>query len=165
MDAFEIDISRFCRLKERRDGELLVKDLPRLAAESVDGFGSLRWELQGGSGNLGHPQLELAVAGTVKLVCQRCLQSFDFPIDSTATLVVAESDAAANELGDLFESEDVEVIVGSSGFNVLQLIEDDALLAIPFSPRHDVCPENAVLPAGGAIEKESPFAVLKKLKQ
>lgn len=166
MNDLQIDAFEFCRLKERREGEVAVAELPRLAEESVDAAGTIRWALQGGTEKHGHPRLDLSVKGDVRLVCQRCLSPFTFDIDSTSVLVLAPDEKSADEIDALLEDEDVEVIVGSHSFDVGQVIEDEALLAIPLSPRHEAC-------AGGAAvaepdpepKKESPFAVLKNLKK
>lgn len=166
MNAFVIDAFEFCRLKERREGEVAVADLPRLAKESVDQAGMLRWALQGGSTRQGHPQMVLSVSGTVRLVCQRCLASFDFAIASESTLVLAPDEDSADEIDAQMGDDSVEVIVGSRSFDILQLIEDEALLMIPLSPKHETCPDQLV--SGVAkedAEKASPFAILKNLKQ
>jgi uncharacterized protein len=42
------------------------------------------------------------------------------------------------------------------------LVEDEALLSLPLSPRHEVCPEGSE--AAVSSKLESPFAILKKLK-
>lgn len=165
MNAFVIDAFEFCRLKERREGEVAVSDLPRLAKESVDEFGSMRWSLQGGKDSLGHPQLILSVAGTVQLICQRCLAPFAFDIESESILILASDDASADAIDALLDDDAVEVIVGSRNFSILELVEDEALLAIPASPRHAICPERLVTDTPKDAEKVSPFAVLKNLKQ
>ena len=165
MDGFVIDAFAFCRLKERREGELPVRDLPRLAAETVDASGVLRWSLQGGANQHGHPQLQLSVAGQVRLKCQRCLQALEQDIDSASELVLAQDDASADEMEALLADEDVEVIVGSHSFDLLQVIEDDALLALPLAPKHDVCPGQTGLEKLKDEKKESPFSVLKNLKK
>ncbi|WP_420475275.1 YceD family protein [Noviherbaspirillum sp. ST9] len=165
MNAFVIDAFEFCRLKERREGEIPVADLPRLAEESVDKAGSVRWVLQGGSDLRGHPQLDLAVSGALNLMCQRCLTPFEFQIESEATLILAQDEGSADEIDAQLADESVEVIVGSHSFDVTQVIEDEALLTIPLSPKHDVCPDLTVKVAPQEVVKESPFAVLKKLKQ
>ena len=165
MNAFVIDAFEFCRLKECREGEISIADLPRLAEESVDKSGSVRWTLQGGVDMRGHPQLVLAVSGVLNLMCQRCLTPFAFEIESGATLVLAQDEGSADEIDAQLADESVEVIVGSHSFNVAQVIEDEALLTIPLSPKHNVCPGVAVQESTAEGEKESPFAVLKKLKQ
>lgn len=165
MSAFVIDAFEFCRLKERREGEIAVSDLPRLAKESVDEFGSLRWSLQGGKDSLGHPQLTLSVVGAVQLICQRCLTPFAFDFESESVLVLAGDDASADAIDALLDDDAVEVIVGSRNFSILELIEDEVLLAIPASPKHAVCPERLATDMPKDAEKVSPFAVLKNLKQ
>lgn len=165
MNAFVIDAFEFCRLKERLDGETAVADFPRLADETVDKSGLLRWSLRGGSNVHGHPQMGLEVSGSVKLVCQRCLTPMSFDIENHATLVLAEDEGSADDIDALLGDEEVEVVVGSKSFNIAELIEDEALLALPLSPRHETCPDQLALPATKDVEKESPFAILKNLKQ
>ncbi|HYD97636.1 MAG TPA: DUF177 domain-containing protein [Noviherbaspirillum sp.] len=165
MNAFVIDAFEFCRLKERREGEVAVADLPRLADESVDRKGMLAWTLHGGNNRQGHPQLSLSVSGSLHLMCQRCLAPFEFKIASDATLVLAQDEGSADEIDALLADESVEVIVGSHEFDIGQVIEDEALLAIPLSPKHDVCPDLPAVKPAPEDEKVSPFAVLKKLKQ
>lgn len=165
MNGLVIDAFAFCRLKERRDGALPVAELPRLAAETVDAAGALKWSLYGGSNQHGHPQLTLSVVGTVDLKCQRCLQALNYDIQSSSVLVLAQNEESADEMEALLADEEVEVIVGSQSFDVLQVIEDEALLALPLSPRHVVCPGQTGLEALPEEKKESPFSVLKNLKK
>ncbi|GAB3547148.1 DUF177 domain-containing protein [Noviherbaspirillum agri] len=165
MNPFVIDAFEFCRLKERREGEVAVANLPRLAAESVDSFGTVRWSLQGGSDKQGYPQLVLSITGSVRLMCQRCLAPFVFDVASESVLILAPDESGADEVDALLGDESVEVIVGSRTFDVGQLIEDEALLAIPLSPKHETCPDQLMVDAGKDAEKVSPFAVLKNLKQ
>jgi uncharacterized protein len=165
MSAYVIDAFEFCRVKERRDGELKVAELLRLAEESVDQSGIVRWTLKGGSNMHGHPQLNLSVTGSVKLMCQRCLTPFEFMIESDSVLVLAPDEGSADEIDALLADEEVEVIVGSRTFDIRQLIEDEALLTIPLSPKHETCPDQLVLGPAKEVEKVSPFAVLKNLKQ
>lgn len=167
MDDLTIDAFEFCRQGERREGELPVAQLPRLAKETVDASGVLLWSLQGGRNQHGHPQLTMTVRGNVSLTCQRCLQPYRFDIDSSAILILAQDEASANEMDALLadEGDEVEVVVGSRAMEVAGLIEDDALLALPLSPRHEVCPDPDAIPRAPAEEKISPFSVLKDLKR
>jgi len=170
MQAFVIDAFTFSRLEEQRSGSILVADLPRLTEESANADGALDWSLQGGKDELGHPQLKLSVNGAVQLMCQRCLTPFAFDIDSESILILAKNEENADEIDALLEDDEVDVVVGSKTFNVMDLIEDEALLAIPQSPKHAVCPELPLASADttAAIDAEvgkkaSPFAVLKKI--
>lgn len=167
MQAFVIDAFSFCQLKEHREGSILIADLPRLSAESASSDGALHWALTGGKDNLGHSQLSLTVTGSVQLMCQRCLTPFAFEIDSKSVLILAKNEDNADEIEALLDDDEVDVVVGSKAFNVIDLIEDEALLEIPQSPKHAVCPQDS--PEAAAVEthanskKESPFAVLKNI--
>jgi uncharacterized protein len=165
MSAFAIDAFEFCRLKERRSGEITIADMPRLVAECTDSAGILQWGVEGGKDSLGHPRLRLLVTGSVKLICQRCLQAFDFAIRSDSVLILAANEAVADELEEQLDDDTVEVIVGSKTLDLLALVEDEALLALPISPKHDVCPAENLSESIKLPEKESPFSVLKNLKK
>jgi uncharacterized protein len=151
MSAFAIDAFEFCRLKERRNGQIAIADMPRLAEECADSAGVLQWSVEGGKDSLGHPRIKLLVTGSVKLICQRCLQAFDFAIGSDSVLILATNEAAADEIEEQLDDDTVEVIVGSKALDLIALVEDEALLALSHSIK---------LP-----EKESPFSVLKNLKK
>ncbi|MBK1890833.1 DUF177 domain-containing protein [Undibacterium sp. 14-3-2] len=170
MQAFVIDSFAYCRLEEQRSGSILVADLPRLSGESANTDGALNWSLSGGKDALGHPRLVLSVTGSVNLMCQRCLKPFAYEIDSESVLILAKNEENADEIDALLDDDEVDVVVGSKAFDVNDLIEDEALLAIPQSPKHAVCPDVSLASANttAAIEaevskKESPFAVLKKI--
>jgi uncharacterized protein len=164
MSVFVIDSFEFCRLKERREGRVAVVDLARFSAECADQSGFLDWSVEGGVGPLGHAQLVLSVSGAVQLVCQRCLTPFSFDLASQSTLVLAKDEQSADEIDELLADDSVDVVVLGKSADVLALVEDEALLAIPLSPKHDVCPDPAVQDVLGAA-KGSPFSALKDLKQ
>ncbi|GGI53126.1 YceD family protein [Oxalicibacterium solurbis] len=165
MTAFAIDVFEFCRLGERREGEVSVADLPRLVAECIDANASLHWTLQGGTNSFGHPQLTMTVAGKVRLVCQRCMTALEHEIASEQVLVLARDEEQADEIEELLDDESIDVIVGAKSMNILDLVEDEALLSLPLSSRHEVCPDGAMQDAAGNVRKPSPFDVLKGLKQ
>jgi len=164
MSAFVIDTFEFCRLREQAEGLLQVADLVRLADETVDRSGTLHWSLVGGDDKLDHPQLRLMISGQLNLVCQRCLTAMPFTIASESVLIVAKNEDAADAIEQLSDDEEIDVIVGDVAFDVTHLVEDEALLALPLAPKHDVCPGKAAQPSVAA-EKLSPFSVLKNLKQ
>jgi DUF177 domain-containing protein len=165
MNAFVIDAFEFSRRKERHEGETAVTDLPRLAVELANRSGLLRWSLQGGADRLGHLQLTLSVSGPVQLRCQRCLTPFEFAIESESILIVAMDEASADEIDALLADDMIEVIVGSRAFDIIELIEDEALLALPLAPKHATCPDQVALDMLKNAERDSPFSVLKNLKQ
>ena len=156
-----IDAFAFCRTGEQQAGKLTVPELTRLRAECVSDEGGIEWQLVGGSHANGYPLLNLTVTGTVQLMCQRCLTPFVFQIQSSTKIILAKDEQTADEIDASLEDDEIEVIVGSKAFDILVLIEDEALLAIPLSPKHEVCPTKEKLDAFATAKKESPFAALK----
>lgn len=165
MAEFVIDAFGFGKRGEHLVGDIDVADMGRLAKETIDRVGAFHWQLKGGIDRLGHPQLSLQISGAVQLLCQRCLTPFSFRLNSHSVLVLAPDEKSADEIDALLDDESVEVIVGSASMNILQIIEDEALLALPLSPRHEVCPNRITVEDAELPKRESPFSVLKNIKQ
>lgn len=166
-----IDAFAFCRGGEQQTGTFTLAELARLRAECASGQGEVAWALVGSTHASGYPGLHLTVNGTMQLMCQRCLTPFIFQIQSESTILLAKNERVADEMDASLEDDEVEVVVGSKAFDIVALIEDEALLAIPLSPKHEVCAAEKKLDGkkSGAEKldalaikkKESPFAVLK----
>jgi uncharacterized protein len=79
---------------------------------------------------------------------------------------------ASEEQAELEDEESEEdVLVLSRDFNLLELIEDELLMALPVVPKHEVCPAPVKLQAQDADfdeaapeQKPNPFAILQQLK-
>lgn len=164
MSAFVIDAFEFCRNNGGREGVTPVAEMKRLAADCTDTSGEIAWSLEGSmSKPHGFPQIVLSVRGPVQLQCQRCLAPFEYMIDSSTVLMLGKGDAEADEIEEIIDDESIDVIVGSQTCDIRDLIEDEALLALPQAPKHEVCPETTALDALKS-GKPSPFDVLKGLK-
>ncbi|HEV7814366.1 MAG TPA: YceD family protein [Janthinobacterium sp.] len=163
MNAFVIDAFDFCRINGSREGVTPVAEMTRLTKDCADQSGMVAWKVQGGTSKLGYPQLTMSVSGIVQLMCQRCLTPFAYAIDSSTVLMLGKTDEEADEIEEIVDDESIDVIVGSRAMNIADLIEDEALLALPLAPKHAVCPDTALLDAAKS-EKKSPFAGLKDLK-
>jgi uncharacterized protein len=163
MSAFVIDAFEFCRSNGFREGVTPVADMTRLAADCADNTGEITWSIQGGQTRQGYPSITLSVAGTVQLVCQRCLASFGYHLDSSTMLVLGKDDEEADQIEEFLDDESIDVIVGSRTTDIRDLLEDEALLALPQVPKHEVCPDSQVVDKLKS-DKPSPFAGLKNLK-
>jgi uncharacterized protein len=164
MSANFIDPFKVSRLAERLEGETPIAAMERLAEAAHDKVGNISWVVQGGIDRFDYPQLSLHVTGAVNLLCQRCLTPLRFEIDSQALLVLAKDEARADEIEAQLADDAIDVIVTSNELNLNDLIEDEALLSLPFAPKHDVCPDATALTDLVKNDKASPFAVLKNLK-
>lgn len=163
MSAFVIDAFEFCRSNGHREGVTPVAEMSRLNKDCADQSGNIAWSVDGSTSKHGFPQLTLSVSGTVQLVCQRCLTPFAYEMDSSTDLMLGKDDAHADEIEEIIDDESIDVIVGSRECDIRDLIEDEALLALPQVPKHAVCPSNDLLDKL-KDDKPSPFAGLKHLK-
>ncbi|NGZ86133.1 YceD family protein [Duganella aceris] len=163
MNALVIDAFDFCRGNGSKEGVTPVAEMTRLTKDCADNSGTIAWKVVGSTSKMGFPQMTLSVAGTVQLVCQRCLTPYAHEIDASTLLMLGKDDEQADEIEQMLDDETIDVIVGSRSMDVMDLVEDEALLALPHTPKHDVCPDSALLDKAKS-EKLSPFDALKGLK-
>jgi len=163
MSAFVIDAFEFCRSNGHREGVTPVAEMSRLNKDCADHSGEIAWRVEGTTSKQGYPQLTLSVSGTVQLMCQRCLTPYAFEMDSSTVLMLGKDDEHADEIEEMLGDDSIDVIVGSRSCDIRDLIEDEALLALPQVPKHEVCPDNKLLDVLKS-EKPSPFAGLKSVK-
>jgi len=155
------------------------------ASESLSCFDRLLEEAQGaGAQNPVHftakgltrplgatsEQVWLALTAEVALpqICQRCLGPVDVAVsfEREFRFVASEEVAAVED-----EESEEDVLVLSRDFNLLELVEDELLMALPAVPKHEVCPGGVKLQVADpdfveeAQEKPNPFAVLEQLKK
>ena len=102
-----------------------------------------------------------ALAALVEAQCQRCLEWMPLSIDTSIGVVALEP-------GDLVagENQDDDVVIAPGGrLNVLDLIEDEILLACPMIPGHaEQCSENGpACRADGSANINRPFEGLAEL--
>lgn len=139
-----------------------VAEMSRLNKDCADHSGVIAWAVDGTTSMQGYPQLTLSVSGTVQLMCQRCLTPYGFEMDAGTVLMLGKDDEQADEIEELLDDESIDVIVGSRTCDIRDLIEDEALLALPQVPKHELCPDSTLLDVLKS-EKPSPFAGLKDL--
>jgi uncharacterized protein len=153
-----IDGLEFARTGSKLQGAWPLADLPRLRDTLRRGNGSVAYELQGVPELRGRPALRLKVAGTLLLTCQRCLEELDYPLSIEVALLLAASQAEID--AEPFEVEMPECIVAGREMPVLDLVEDELVLAVPIAPRHERCAAGRARPEA---LKHTPFAGLRGL--
>ncbi|HYF41547.1 MAG TPA: YceD family protein [Ramlibacter sp.] len=170
--ARKLDVKAFAEEGASLAGQGSVSDHGRLMQETEGRGGELpvRWSARGELRNPGHVQpqvwLHLEAGATLALTCQRCLAPVQerVEVDRLFRFVADEALAAAED----DESEE-DVLAISRAFDLLELVEDELLMALPVAPRHEVCPEPVTLSAAdpefdAGPGRENPFAQLAKLK-
>jgi uncharacterized protein len=157
-----IDSLEFARTGQALHGSLLLPELGRLKDSLADAVGTVEFDVTGGHDAHHRPILKVAIHGTLRLQCQRCLEALDYPLQILNTLLlVGAGGAGAGELAD----EEIEWIEASRELDLATLIEDEILLSLPYAPRHE---EGACRPLGTATAEgaaSSAFARLAALKR
>lgn len=164
-----LDVSRFAEAGATLSGVDPLSKYPRLATEAEAPTPDLfvQWTAVGGQrqGSLGtlEPWLHLSLDVTLPLVCQCCLGpvATGLQVDRWFRFVADEAAAEAQD-----EEADEDVLATSQEFDLYALMEDELLMEIPVTPRHDTCPQAPRLTFADADFDEAgqkrphPFAVL-----
>lgn len=149
-------------------------DFERLLSEACEphGVSGLAWTAVGeqrpGVDGTPEPWLHLVARASVRMVCQRCLApaTVDVGVDRWFRFVADETTAAAQD-----DASEEDVLALDPKPDLLQLVEDELLMALPLVPKHPVCPEPPPMNAGDdefeavLAQKPSAFAALAQIKR
>jgi uncharacterized protein len=170
LDPRRLDVAGFAAAGAALEGEAELTSLPRLAADLVTPADAapapVRWSAQGVQRSpVGRPQeiwIELKAQARVWLACQRCLNPLPTALDVDRRIrFVAGEDEAAR----LDEELEDDVLALPRSIDLVELVEDELILALPLVPRHAQCPTPASSDAPAAVPaRPNPFAVLASIK-
>ncbi len=178
----QVPLARFSRLMLEQSsdsgGELLgLEELPSDVQALLDSQ-SVHWRLEGffDEDELSAASSVNARAGFVlhahaalKMTCQRCLGLCAQALEVHRTFRFVRDEQMALEMDDASED---EFLVLSTAFDVLELMEEELIMALPLVPLHEHCPVPLAqqLPNKFSSDDEfeekrpNPFAVLSALK-
>jgi uncharacterized protein len=170
VDPKRLPVVAFAQKAGRFRSSLPLTSFPRLMQETggLGGGNLVEFEVRGEliADPLGHrePWLHLWAQASLPQTCQRCLGPVDISVELERDFRFVASEALA-EVEDEESEEDVLVI--SRAFDILTLVEDEALMAMPAVPMHATCPQPLKLQAmdpdfdAEAEVKPNPFAALR----
>jgi uncharacterized protein len=155
-----IDSLDFAQNNQQLSGELLIADLLRLSDLLSSTQGVLSFTVQGRVDQLGVPLLTFTLSGCCQLRCQRCLGGMDYPI-ALESGVFLRTEAELDALED--DDEEFDSVLAEPRLDVQSLLEEELLLSLPISPRHEFCQATE----RHAVQEDvrHPFAALAKLKR
>jgi len=175
--ARRLDVAAFAQAGASLSGRDPLQKYERLAQElrRPEADSTIEWQAQGehraaADGSV-RPALHLRASVALPLTCQRCMGTVATPleVDQWYRFVATEDIAMAQD----DESEE-DLLVMEPHFDLLTVLEDELLMALPLVPMHDECPVAPVLQVGEEAlaaqatetgEKPNPFAVLAQLKK
>lgn len=138
--ASRFDAFRLSAREERIAGSLDARDFDNVADGLVPGDDPvpIAWSIEGRRNAEGRPSLAIDLAGSVPLVCQRCLGRLDWPVRQATELLLAGNE---REFATLDADSEAEVILADGPLDPAVLVEDELVLTLPFAPRHEgACP-------------------------
>ena len=173
-DALHLNIAAFAMGQGALTGTDSLVRMERLVAEAQGYIEStvVRYSASGSMRSDGasaeQAWLVLTAEAALPMICQRCLGPVDVTVqfERQFRFVATEEIAAAQD-----EESEEDVLVLSRDFNLLDLIEDELLMALPVVPKHTVCPGAIKLQVADpgfteeVAEKPNPFALLGQLKK
>jgi uncharacterized protein len=196
-DLRALDLFEFAQSRRQAAGGVRASQLPRMLNEmpadapdrdtvfTWQAEGSTQPELQDDGTEAPQPYLRLAVHGSVWIECQRCLSPYSQHLDVDATYRIVATEEEADEFP--LDDDEVEVIVGSRQFDLVDLIEEELLLSLPLVPSRPetrlscTVGQTSCLGTSGdesdegaandearpddSLVKPNPFAALSSLKQ
>ncbi|TNF93235.1 MAG: nucleic acid-binding protein [Gammaproteobacteria bacterium] len=146
-------------------GELPYSDCERLASLIESGKGRISVFLGFSKDDAGVWEVTGNIAGIVEMTCQRCLQPVEIPLELEISLGIVANENAADSL-----STHLDPVIADDGvIDLVALVEDEMILALPSIPKHGQCElpiEQGLVEVGEdeKSERENPFAVLESLK-
>ncbi len=123
-------------------------------------------------------RLRVKIRTALHLECQRCLEGFLQKIDISAQFVLLESHQEVEDFP--IDNFDEDALLQSDAFDLMELIEDEVLLALPLVPKHpqgecallksstgalvEADDKSKIAPVESEKGHKNPFLGLKKLK-
>lgn len=154
----------------RIEAEALPQQMPRLYALSqYSPREPLRWRASGLS-DLALSErrywLRLEANAPLTLTCQRCMNPLSLDLHVKRRFLVVRNEAMASNLEDAAQ-DDYDVIAHDKHFDLLALVEDELLLALPIVPKHLQCEPPGASQAEAPLltNRPKPFAVLSSMKR
>lgn len=153
-----IDSRRFVERRYGIDAMLAPELLGRLDDEVVEDFAPIAVHIEVARSPRGLSGLRVRLDGVVSVECQRCMNPVLVKLAPRVRFELVDTEAAL----DVDDDDRWDVVLHAERFDLLHLLEDELLLALPFAPMHETC----AAPADSAVgERIMPFALLAGLKK
>lgn len=166
----QADPRRLCEQGKSFAGRIALRDFPRLTPLLASVEGEAAFTLEFDRDPERRPRIRGQVRARLALICQRCLQTMELPVEVSFQLSPVNGPREAENLPEDYDP----LLIEQALLHPQDLVEDELILAIPPAARHPEA-ECAISMADFVVEpdvpesrgprKENPFAVLSKLKR
>ena len=138
------------KLVDSFDVDLLTRLTETLAVQDKT---QVNFELVGNGKQFRQPSLDLRIKTDLPVICQRCLNQMTIHLALSYHYLVCDVENDVPE-----DDDEIDWLEINHEMNLLELIEDELLLAMPIAPTHKEACNKTSMQSG---EKPNPFAVLK----
>ena len=123
--------------------------------------GILNWRLSGEISADKKARLHLSLTGNVAVPCQRCLEPMMIALSISSEFILVKDESEIPPEED--DVKDHDYLVAEAEMDVLQLVEDEILLTLPYAPKHEI-KDCAVKAEVNERKAPNPFAALRDFK-
>lgn len=124
----------------------------------VDTSGTVALRLQGDKDKQNRHRLNVDIDVQLRLCCQRCLNAMPYVLAEKSQIILAKNEDEA----DAFAEDEVDVLLVAETLDIRQLAEEQILMALPLSPKHEDCGEADL--TRHQDQTDNPFSVLANIK-
>lgn len=157
-----IEPMRLAAKGARLRGDIELSKMTRLAPHLQTQAGAVCVDISFSKNNKGVQRINGELKAQLKVLCQRCLEPMEIPVCAELKLELTDTLAAEPRIQDNYEP----LLVTAESLSLVELVEDELLLALPFSPMH---PEGecatAMTQYYSICTRENPFTLLSSLKR
>lgn len=155
-----VDAIRLAGRGARIENDTPVATMLRLAGMLADDTGTVRSQMGFVRDAADRVVIDGHAAAMLTVTCQRCLDALPVQVAKDFRLGLVDDDAQADRLPD-----GIEPVLSDDGHvSPLAVVEDELILALPIVALHQDCSPPADAAPAPAKVGDSPFAVLKQLK-
>ncbi|RTL13041.1 MAG: metal-binding protein [Neisseriaceae bacterium] len=149
---------KFAKSAHEISGELALESVERI--QEIGEFkGTIKYTLKGSVDRLNRPTLILSIYGIISALCQNCLQPLELSVENqTPITIFFNEDQLDAALFSESESDVSDGVLAEDEFDVMQLVEDEVIMLLPYAAKHDSC-----IGLSYHDKVESPFNILKQI--
>ena len=102
-----------------------------------DTSGDVEYTLDGFRDSLKRLSLRLHLSAELKVTCQRCMDSMPYSLDTDSVITLFTDPDKLEEACE--QDEELDAVIAEPELNLTALIEDEIIMGLPLSPKHDDC--------------------------
>ncbi len=157
-----IEPLRLAKAGKCLNGQFRLNVFHRLGTLLNNDLGNLVYRLDFAEDPNGIYCINGEITASVEVLCQRCLEPFQMKVNHSVSLGIVLDKAEAKQLPSEYEP----LVLDEDTLSLVELVEDELLLALPFSSVHvpEDCSGSDTLEKMNYKQKKHPFAGLAKLK-